>query len=88
MEAASRSDLSAVRVQALGTSAPMNTMYSFSYMPIFQQYQTSASLSDFTWSAPTIPGFEIGNPKNYRNFVLNGNFGMTAFMTPVNELFN
>ena len=37
---------------------------------------------------PKIAGFSFGNPNNYDLFTWNTNFGMTVFMTPVNEQFN
>ncbi|MGQ0594757.1 MAG: hypothetical protein ACT4QB_19615 [Gammaproteobacteria bacterium] len=72
-------------------------MYSFSYFPVFISSneaaqggghpQTVAELQQSAWGTPTIAGFAVGNPNGYQNFVWNGNFGMTAFMTPVNEAF-
>jgi hypothetical protein len=56
-------------------------MYSFTYFPVF-----APSGEPPAWP-PTFPGFQVGNP-GYQNFVWNSNFGMTAFMTPVNENFN
>lgn len=61
-------------------------MYSFTYFPVFEVIETSSERP--AWSAPTFPGFQIGNPNGYQDFVWNTNFGMTAFMTPVNEAFN
>lgn len=63
-------------------------MFSFSYVPVFETLQQPVALTDIQWAPPSFPGFAKGNPNNYRNFVWNGNFGMTVFMTPVNELFN
>ncbi len=61
-------------------------MYSFTYFPVFEEIEPSSERP--AWSAPTFPGFQIGNPNGYEDFVWNSNFGMTAFMTPVNEAFN
>jgi hypothetical protein len=65
---------------------PLFQMYSFTYFASFEtrvpQYPPS------TWENPSIEGFAVGNPKGYKPFVWNSNFGMTAFMTPVNEAFN
>jgi hypothetical protein len=61
-------------------------MYSFIYFPVFL---ASASVpKPTTWNDPTFNGFAVGNPNGYKPFVWNRNFGMTAFMTPVNEKFN
>lgn len=61
-------------------------MFSFSYFTSFQ------ALAGNPLSSPLIPpfidGFSFGNPNNYQLFEWNTNFGMTAFMTPVNEQFN
>lgn len=67
-------------------------MYSFSYFPVYTANDaavpdTADGAKKLVASMPTFPGFAIGNPNNYANFVWNGNFGMTAFMTPVNEDF-
>ena len=61
-------------------------MYSFTYVPVFEVTESTDERPD--WSTPTFSGFQVGNPKGYENFVWNGNFGMTTFMTPVNERFN
>jgi hypothetical protein len=61
-------------------------MYSFTYFPVFEVSDASSERS--AWSPPTFPGFQAGNPSDYKSFVWNSNFGMTAFMTPVNERFN
>jgi hypothetical protein len=61
-------------------------MYSFTYFPVFELIEPSSKRLE--WSPPTFPGFQIGNPNGYQDFVWNDNFGMTAFMTPVNEAFN
>jgi hypothetical protein len=60
-------------------------MYSFTYLPVFE---ASVPAGPPAWNPQTIPGFEIGNPRGFENFVWNDNFGMTAFMTPVNEQYN
>lgn len=71
-------------------------MYSFIYFPIFNdassadaagQARTVEEVQKAGWTDPTFPGFAIGNPNGYQNFVWNGNFGMTVFMTPVNQQF-
>jgi hypothetical protein len=65
-------------------------MWSFSYFPSFW----AASEADAIPERPTkftavgFEGFAVGNPMGFQNFVWNSNFGMTAFMTPVNEQFN
>jgi hypothetical protein len=61
-------------------------MYSFSYFPLFSALQSVSQPT--AWTNPTFPGFAVGNPNGYDKFVWNSNFGMTAFMTPVNEQFN
>ena len=61
-------------------------MFSFTYFPYFQKLsQTSVPT---TFITPQIAGFSFGNPNNYDLFTWNTNFGMTVFMTPVNEEFN
>lgn len=67
-------------------------MFSFSYFPVYTPNDATVPKSadgakKLAVSTPTFEGFAIGNPNNYKNFVWNGNFGMTAFMTPVNEDF-
>jgi hypothetical protein len=65
-------------------------MYSFIYFPVYNAnvaVPTPDEVKTSTASMPTFDGFAIGNPNNYKHFVWNGNFGMTAFMTPVNEQF-
>lgn len=37
---------------------------------------------------PKIAGFSFGNTENYQILTWDNNFGMTAFMPPVNEAFN
>ncbi|NIE63207.1 hypothetical protein [Burkholderia sp. Ax-1719] len=65
-------------------------MWSFTYFPTYTAHDSEekapARPQDFT--TPTIPGFSVGNPNGYQNFTWNTNFGMTAFMTPVNENYN
>jgi hypothetical protein len=61
-------------------------MYSFTYFPSFNVVSSLAKPTQVMTSS--FPGFQVGNPNGYENFVWNGNFGMTAFMTPVNEAFN
>ena len=61
-------------------------MFSFTYFPTFTPLtQTSVPTS---WVDPQIDGFSFGNPNKYELFTWNSNFGMTVFMTPVNEEFN
>jgi hypothetical protein len=61
-------------------------MFSFTYFPVFNSVPSTSKPT--TWTSPTIGGFSFGNPKNYDLFTWNPNFGMTVFMTPVNEDFN
>jgi len=65
-------------------------MWSFTYFPVFTPSVTEgeATARPKTFTTPSFPGFAVGNPNGYQNFVWNSNFGMTAFMTPVNEAFN
>lgn len=65
-------------------------MWSFSYFPSFQSYASAeaAPPKPSTFEAAAIPGFAVGNPNGYELFTWNTNFGMTAFMTPVNGHFN
>ncbi len=65
-------------------------MWSFTYFPAFQGDNdlTAATVKPTKFLTPTFPGFLAGNPYGYQNFAWNPNFGMTAFMTPVNEVFN
>ena len=75
-------------------------MYSFSYFPLyFQAFEqsdaqnasiplTSQEMQASSFVNATFPGFAVGNPNGYKNFVWNRNFGMTVFMTPVNENFS
>lgn len=63
-------------------------MFSFTYFSSFE------SLSNVVTKVPTstgedvVAGFSFGNPEGFELFTWNPNFGMTAFMTPVNENFN
>ena len=61
-------------------------MFSFTYFPEFNQLTSTPLSSPIT--IPVIEGFSFGNPKKYELFEWNTNFGMTVFMTPVNEAFN
>ena len=65
-------------------------MWSFTYFPLFQGYDSASDATAMpeTFTTPSFPGFSVGNPDGYQNFVMPTNFGMTAFMTPVNENFN
>jgi hypothetical protein len=68
------------------TQLALFQMYSFSYFPLYSALQSVSQPT--AWTNPTFPGFAVGNPNGYKKFVWNSNFGMTAFMTPVNENFN
>lgn len=61
-------------------------MFSFTYFPSFEKL-TSNPLN-LHLVEPDVVGFSFGNPNNYELFEWNSNFGMTVFMTPVNEEFN
>jgi hypothetical protein len=65
-------------------------MWSFTYFPVFEAYSapSEAAAKPQSFVAASFPGFVVGNPNGYQDFVWNSNFGMTAFMTPVNEQFN
>ena len=65
-------------------------MWSFTYFPDFQlaSARSEATAKPKSFVPASFPGFEKGNPNGYKNFVWNSNFGMTAFMTPVNEIYN
>ena len=68
------------------TQLALFQMFSFTYFPSFEALNSNplnTPLAD-----PTIQGFSFGNPNNYQLFEWNTNFGMTVFMTPVNEKFN
>ena len=67
------------------TQLALFQMFSFTYFPSFQW---TAPAPPLTWSSPQIEGFACGNPPNYTLFTWNEHFGMTVFMTPVNEAFN
>jgi hypothetical protein len=60
-------------------------MYSFTYFPAFDVQGGPFPMP--SWSTPTFDGFNAGNPFGYQPFNWNTNFGMTAFMTPVNGAF-
>jgi hypothetical protein len=68
------------------TQLALFQMFSFTYFPVFNVLQSASQPT--TWTDPTFQGFAAGNPNGYQNFIWNSNFGMTAFMTPVNETFN
>ena len=61
-------------------------MFSFTYFPSFEALPSNPLGTPL--EVPDIPGFNFGNPNNYQLFEWNTNFGMTVFMTPVNEKFN
>lgn len=61
-------------------------MFSFTYFPMFNPLSRASVPS--SWTYPQIEGFFFGNHDNFELFTWNPNFGMTAFMTPVNEEFN
>lgn len=61
-------------------------MFSFSYFSSFEPLTTSPIHASS--AAPDVEGFGFGNPNGYQLFDWNTNFGMTAFMTPVNEKYN
>jgi len=61
-------------------------MFSFNYFPMFNPLPSTSIPT--SWVYPEIEGFTYGNPNNYGLFTWNVNFGMTVFMTPVNENFN
>ncbi|HEX4848992.1 MAG TPA: hypothetical protein VFV30_12680 [Novosphingobium sp.] len=64
-------------------------MFSFSYFTNYSAFTAEAAPpKPDRWIVPSIAGFSVGNPGGYKPFVWNGNFGMTAFMTPVNGYFN
>ena len=66
-------------------------MYSFTYFPSFNSINNTQRSSDprsTEWADPEISGFTCGNPYNYQLVIWNPNFGMTTFMTPVNEASN
>lgn len=61
-------------------------MFSFTYFTTF----TDLTLEPINapLSRPEIDGFNFGNPHEFDLFTWSSNFGMTAFMTPVNVAFN
>jgi hypothetical protein len=61
-------------------------MFSFTY---FSSFDGNTSPPE-SWTNPAagIQNFSFGNPNNFQLFTWNLAFGMTAFMTPVNENFN
>lgn len=61
-------------------------MFSFTYFPAFENLRSNPLDSPLV--TPVIDGFTFGNPNNYELFTWNTNFGMSVFMTPVNEAFN
>jgi hypothetical protein len=61
-------------------------MFSFTYFPSFTPLPETTRPTN--WVSPGFSGFTFGNPKKFELFTWNSNFGMTAFMTPVNESFN
>lgn len=61
-------------------------MFSFTYFPMFRPLTIPSVPTSL--EAPHIDGFSFGNPNNYDLFTWNTNFGMTTFMTPVNETYN
>jgi hypothetical protein len=64
-------------------------MFSFTYFASFRSFPAQeAPPLPKQWSAPSIPGFRVGNPDGYKPFVWNTNFAMTVFSTPVNGNFN
>lgn len=68
------------------TQLALFQMFSMSYLPEFSTQAPAQPPS--VWTPPSFAGFQKGNPNNYPAFTWNTNFGMTAFMTPVNESFN
>lgn len=61
-------------------------MFSFTYFPTFERLTSNPLNSRLI--PPAIGGFSFGNPEEYELFTWNTNFGMTVFMTPVNQAFN
>lgn len=61
-------------------------MFSFTYFPTFEALESNPL--NLPLDLPSVEGFTFGNPNNYELFTWNPNFGMTVFMTPVNEKFN
>lgn len=60
-------------------------MFSFTYFPVFVAQEATLPIA---WETPAFDGFSAGNPENFELFTWSGDFGMTVFMTPVNEEFN
>jgi hypothetical protein len=71
-------------------NSPPAATWSFTYFPVFQTHGvTDAAVARPTaFAKPSFPGFAVGNPNGYKNFVWNSNFGMTMLVTPVNGRFN
>jgi hypothetical protein len=68
-------------------------MFSFSYLCNFQAYEgtldADAMPDELLAALPSdLEGFSFGNTANYEKFIWNANFGMTTFMTPVDEASN
>ena len=61
-------------------------MFSFTYFSTFEKLSSNPLNTPLV--PPVVEGFSFGNPDNYELFTWNTNFGMTVFMTPVNEAFN
>lgn len=61
-------------------------MFSFTYFPTFEELTIDPLSTPL--NSTSIDGFSFGNTKHYQLFDWNTNFGMTAFMTPVNEKYN
>ena len=58
--------------------------FSFTY---FSEFRATFNPVVDQWSPSEIPGFQPENPSDYKKVIWNDNFGMTAFMTPVNANF-
>jgi hypothetical protein len=58
-------------------------MYSFTYFPTFNSSDRTERSTE--WNDAGIEGFVCGNPDNYQMVLFQNNFGITTFMTPVNE---
>ncbi|MFD1972927.1 hypothetical protein ACFSJ1_28270 [Trinickia caryophylli] len=56
--------------------------FSFIYFPSFR---ATATPDVDTWSPPDIPGFQFGNPENYKLVVWNEHFQMSSLMTPIDS---
>ncbi|MDT7808421.1 MAG: hypothetical protein QOJ70_2234 [Acidobacteriota bacterium] len=67
------------------TQLALFQMFSFTYFSSFTVLQQTSvpTIMEF----PNFPGFSAG-PNNFELFTWNLNFGMTVFMTPVNQTFN